>query len=63
MESAVISGREYPLERKGGRLAEFYIRSGSRENCFCVTDPKYKMAPPPPLEKWEQAGLDDSAYQ
>lgn len=47
----------------GGDLAEFYIRSGSRKNCFCVTDPKYRMPAPPPLERWERAGLDDIEYQ
>lgn len=47
------------------RLSEFYIRSGPRElkGGLCITDPKYRMPAPPPLEKWEQAGLDDSAYK
>ena len=62
MEEVAIKKTDCFREREDGDLAEFYIRSGSRKNCFCVTDPKYRMPTPPPLERWERAGLDDLAY-
>lgn len=63
MEKPAIEKKDSLRGTEEGDLAEFYIRSGSRKNCFCVTDPKYRMPAPPPLERWERAGLDDIAYQ
>lgn len=59
------SSKAKRFQGKGnGKLSEFYIRSGSRKtNGLCDTDPKYRMPAPPPLERWEQAGLDDIAYK
>lgn len=43
-------------------LSPFLIRSGVRNNCFCVKDPQYRMPEPIPLEAWERAGLRGTDY-
>lgn len=44
-------------EREGGKLRQFYYHSGVRENCFCVKNPKYRMAPLPTSEARERECL------
>lgn len=63
MERTNITQKGYLGGKNGGGLDEFYIHSGSRKNCFSITDPKYKMPSPPPIEQWERVELDDIAYQ
>ena len=63
MEKTTTTWKERLMDGGTGGFEEFYIQSGPRENCFCVTDPKYRMPPPPPLETWEQAGLDEASYE
>ena len=51
------------VRKKGVDLSRFYIRSGVRENCFCVKNPQYRMAPLPTSEARERAGLRGVGYR
>ncbi len=46
-------------EREGGKLRQFYYHSGVRENCSCVKNLKYRMAPLSTSEARERECLRD----
>lgn len=62
-ENQIMWGNGWDIdEADPDDLRRFLIRSGVRENCFCVKNLPYQMPEPIPLEAWERAVLRDADY-